>query len=53
MTTNLFLQFSLVMGMLIFGFYLSLTFLISTDANDSRLLFTLGYFLYSFVPSLR
>ena len=49
---QLLIQFSLIMGTLIFGIYLSVTFLI-VDKDSPTLSFTLGYALYSLVPAVR
>ena len=54
--SQLLIQFSLIMGTLIFGIYLSITFLISvnsTGSSGSHICFTLGFLLYSLIPAIR
>jgi hypothetical protein len=52
---QLFIQQAFMMGSLIFGIYLSISFVISSSAgwNCSHLLFTAGFMLYSLVPAVR
>ncbi len=56
----MFSQFALIMGCLVFGVYLSITFLITSSnvngySRDTTMfiIYPIGYFLYSLVPVTR